>query len=197
MINWLGVLAVVLCFTTSLTLVISRNWRWSIGALAVQYIGVFLLVMTHWSIGMAVTKLLVGWMAGAVLGSSQMDRENEVEEEEQSWPAGRLFRLLASGIVLVAIFSLSMRTLTWLPGVGLASIWGGLTLIGMGLLQLGITAQPFRVILGLLTLLSGFEIIYAAIEFSLLVTGLLAVINLGLALIGVFWLNSSRMEINE
>ena len=196
MINWLGVLAVVLCFATSLTLIISRNWLWSIGALAVQYIAVFLLVTTHWSVGMAVTKLLVGWMAGAVLGSSQMDRENEVEEE-QSWPAGRLLRLLASGIVLVAIFSLSMKTLTWLPGVGLASIWGGLALIGMGLLQLGMTAQPFRVILGLLTLLSGFEIIYAAIEFSLLVTGLLAVINLGLALIGVFWLNSSRAEINE
>jgi hypothetical protein len=51
-----------------------------------------------------------------------------------------------------------------------------------------------RVIVGLLTVLSGFEIIYAAIESSVLVTGLLAGVNLGLALVGAYLLISPKME---
>ncbi len=63
---------------------------------------------------------------------------------------------------------------------------GSLLLAGMGLLQLGTSAQPFRVVLGLLTVLSGFEIIYAAVESSTLVAALLAAINLSLALTGAY-----------
>ena len=59
-------------------------------------------------------------------------------------------------------------------------------LIGMGLLQLGMTTQSFRVILGLLTTLSGFELLYAPLETSVLVAGLLVVINLGIALVGSY-----------
>ena len=40
--------------------------------------------------------------------------------------------------------------------------------------------------IGLLTFLSGFEILYAALENSVLVAGLLAAINLGLALVGAY-----------
>ena len=46
----------------------------------------------------------------------------------------------------------------------------------------------------LLTALAGFEIIYAAIETSVLVTGLLAGINLGLALVGAYLIISPTME---
>jgi hypothetical protein len=64
----------------------------------------------------------------------------------------------------------------------------------MGLLQLGMTTHPLRVVLGLLTLLSGFEILYAAVEVSVLVTGLLALINLGMALVGSYLVNVESME---
>jgi hypothetical protein len=64
----------------------------------------------------------------------------------------------------------------------------------MGLLQLGTSAQPFRVVLGLLTVLAGFEIIYAAVESSTLVAALLAAINLSLALTGAYLLNMSQLE---
>ena len=67
-------------------------------------------------------------------------------------------------------------------------------LIGMGLLHLGISAQPLRIILGLLTVLSGFEIIYAALESSLLVAALLAVVELGLSLTGAYILTSFEPE---
>jgi hypothetical protein len=56
------------------------------------------------------------------------------------------------------------------------------------------TAQPFRVILGLLTVLSGFEALYAALESSILVAAMLSVVNLGLALVGAYLLTVPKPE---
>jgi hypothetical protein len=48
--------------------------------------------------------------------------------------------------------------------------------------------------LGLLTVLSGFELVYAALETSILIAGLQAVITLGLALVGAYLLAVPLME---
>jgi hypothetical protein len=45
-----------------------------------------------------------------------------------------------------------------------------------------------------LTALAGFEILYAAVESSALVTALLAVVNLGLALAGAYFMNVNQEE---
>jgi hypothetical protein len=141
---------------------------------------------------MAAGKLVTGWMACAVLGMAQLNNI-PTQEIETSWPQGRLFRLFTSGIFIAATFALSLRASSWL-GLNLPIAWGSLLLVGMGLLQLGINAQPFRVILGLLTIMSGFEILYAAVESSTLVAALLSAVNLGLALTGAFFLNMPQEE---
>jgi hypothetical protein len=51
-----------------------------------------------------------------------------------------------------------------------------------------------RVILALLSVLGGFEILYAALEGSILVAALLAVVNLGLGLVGAFLLSAAVPE---
>jgi hypothetical protein len=66
--------------------------------------------------------------------------------------------------------------------------------MGLGMLHLGMTIQPFRVILGLLTVLSGFEALYAALESSILVAAMLATVNLGLALVGAYLLTARKAE---
>ena len=91
------------------------------------------------------------------------------------------------GMILVITFLGARGLQDWL-GLVLPAAWGGVFLIGMGLLLTGITVHPFRVVLGLLTFLSGFEVLYAAMESSSLVTGLLALVNLGLALAGAYFL---------
>jgi hypothetical protein len=84
-----------------------------------------------------------------------------------------------------------------LPGMGIPVAIGGILLTTMGLLQLGMTTQILRVILGLLTTLSGFEILYAAMEGSSLVAALLVVVNLGLGLVGAYLLTVSSEEQTE
>ena len=184
-LNWLMLLLATFAGTG---LLFSRDWRWSLGLLAIQYLSVFWMVQAHWPIPLAATKIVTGWMACAILGIAQL---NAKEESENTWLQGRLFHIFAAGMVLAATFALSLRVDTWL-GLSLPVAWGGLLLIGLGLLHLGITSDSFHVIIGLLTILAGFEILYAAVESSALVTALLAVINLGLALAGAYFMNVNQ-----
>ncbi|HVN53425.1 MAG TPA: hypothetical protein VMT46_03770 [Anaerolineaceae bacterium] len=189
----LSILAVVLLGITSLFLLVSRDWRWTIVALVLQYTGVTILVANHWPMGMALVKLVVGWMASVALGLTQSGQKQDLAEE-RSWPSSRLFRLLAGGLMMLIISTFASKGQGWLPGAASTQVWGSFILIGIGLLQLGMTAQPFRVVIGLLTVLSGFEVIYAVVESSVLVAGLLAAVNLGLALTGAYLLTSSAIE---
>jgi hypothetical protein len=187
-LNWI---ALFIAVVTSIGLLLHKNWRWGIGFLATQYISIFWLVQSHWPISMAAVKLVTGWMVCAVLGLALLN--NDLAETQGSGPQGRFFRLLTAGIIMAATYALSLRASIWL-GLSLPIAWGSLLLIGMGSLQLGISSQPFRVIVGLLTVLAGFEILYASVESSVLVAALLSVINLGLSLTGAFFLNMSTME---
>lgn len=190
--------AVLLVALTSIVLLVSSNWRWIILILAVQYVGVFILVALEWPIEMAAAKIVAGWMASAVMGVAVNEASSSApttwQVTEKFWPSGRLFRLLAAGLVVPMVLSLTPRLVEWMDGIGEIQALGASTLIGMGLLHLGLTAQPLRVVIGLLTILSGFEILLAAIEVSALVAGLLAAVNLGLALVGAYLLLAPSMQ---
>jgi hypothetical protein len=49
-------------------------------------------------------------------------------------------------------------------------------------------------LLGLLTVLSGFEIVYSAVETSTLVAGLLAGVTLGIAVVGAYLITALSEE---
>jgi hypothetical protein len=183
-----------LLLATSVGLLISRDWRLALGFLGVQYLGVFWLVSQHWPVSMAAIKLVTGWMAIATLGVTRLNIKELDEAEVQSWPEGRMFRGFTAGIVTVIVFTAAPGVDEIIPGIGMPVIFGSLILLGLGMLHLGMTLQPFRVILGLLTVLSGFEALYAALESSTLVAAMLSVVNLGLALVGSYLLSARRPE---
>jgi hypothetical protein len=175
-------------------LLISRDWRLELGLLGLQYIGVFWLTNQHWPISMAAIKVVTGWMAIATLGITRLNLKEKEEGGEQFWPQGRMFRIFAAGIITVLIATVVPRVEGIIPGIGVPVISGSLILMGLGLLHLGMTGQPFRVIIGLLTVLSGFETLYAALESSVLVAAMLSVVNMGLALVGAYLLTANRPE---
>jgi hypothetical protein len=153
-----------------------------------------ILVAQVWPVGLSAVKLLAGWMAAAVLGITRFSQPGELDEAHL--PSSRVFRILAAGLVLIFIFSVSPKVSDWIPQIPSEILLGGLILISMGLLQVGMTSQPFRVILGLLTVLSGFETLYAAVEVSVLVDGLLAAITLVLALVGSYLIGLPELEVD-
>jgi len=137
---------------------------------------------------------VAGWMSAAILGMTRSGLPGEAFAEENIWPRGLLFRLFAAATVVLIVAVVTPGVDTIMADAGFPVTNGGLLLIGMGLLHLGITARIMHVAIGLMTVLSGFEILYSTVEGSVLVAALLAVINLGLALVGAYLLIASSPQ---
>jgi hypothetical protein len=191
--------AVALLVITSVGLLLARDWRWSISFLSTQYFGMLILILqSGWPPGLAAVKVVAGWMSAAILGMTRsgLPREDRAERSNRpgAVPRGRLFRLFAAAIVILIVSSITPRVDVIMADAGFPVTSGSLLLVGMGLLQLGVASHILRVTIGLMTVISGFEILYATVESSLLVVGLLAVINLGLAFAGSYLLIASNAE---
>lgn len=189
----LSPLMVGLVLVTSITILTSRDWRVGIGALGLQYLGVFILVSVAWPVNLAVVKLIAGWIASSVLGITYIS-VGIVGDEKKIWPTERLFRLFAGFLIVLAVMSITPRVTDWVPNLSVYQAFAGLLLVGMGILHHALTENSFHALLSLLTVLAGFEILYAAVETSALVVGLLAVVNLGIALAGSYLLVAPEME---
>lgn len=187
-VEQIPLIAMVVLVITTLFLLLSQNWQLNILALALQFLAVFALTTLVWPFGLAAVKLVAGWMAGAVLGASQPDPAL-VEDPQAVGSATFIFRLLVAVLVWVLVLT-STPVISEIVPLPFPLITGAMLLIGMGLIHLGMTTRPLRVLLGLLTTLSGFELLYAAVENSVLVAGLLAVVTLGIALVGAYLLDA-------
>jgi hypothetical protein len=183
--------AVGLVAGTAAGLLLARDWRWSLGLLAGQYVGAAALAAQHWPLGMAAAKLVAGWMTAAAIGMTLSGLQQQGDEQDISWPQGRLFRAFMAGMVFILAFAIVPRIESVVAGVGTPVAAGATVLIGLGLLHLGSTSEISRNIFALLTILSGFEVLYAAVEGSILVAGLLVVITLGLGLAGAYLLSAA------
>ncbi len=200
----------LLVLFTALALLTFQDWRVSLGILSLQYIGVFILVAIQWPLMMSLTKLVAGWIAVAVLGMAMSSVVSASQISEQNAAPKNLFLritglsfsawvfcLVTALMIVLVVLTMAPATAAWIPGIRFEQVLGALILLGLGLLHLGLTANPLRVVIALLTTLSGFEIIYATVEKSTLVAGLLAGVNLGLALIGAYLLSAPSIEVES
>ncbi|MEA2008111.1 MAG: hypothetical protein U9O54_03240 [Chloroflexota bacterium] len=190
-------LSVGLVFLTALSLLLFENWRWNVGALTLQYLSVFVLVAMSSSTEIAVVKLVAGWMSVAILGMALVDYSDETEQKDTLNMPGKLFRGLTAVLVGLVVISFLSKALTLFVGAAPQQILGGLFLLGLGLLHISLSASPIRVVIGLLTITAGFGILYASVEESIFVTTLLAIVNLGIAFVGAYFLSVSSMEVIE
>lgn len=188
-LSWVVIILIV---TTSVGLLLARDWRWLIIWLSIQYVGMFILTVQNWPLGMASVKVVAGWMGAAILGMTRSGLPQEdIKEITSILPRGRLFRLFAAGMVGLIVAAGTPRVDSIMADAGFAITAGSLLMIGMGLLHISVTDHILRVTIGLMTIFSGFESLYATVEGSILVAALLAVINLGLALVGAYLLIAS------
>ncbi|HEY9078216.1 MAG TPA: hypothetical protein VIO61_16900 [Anaerolineaceae bacterium] len=182
-------LALPLILATSISLLLARDWKWNAVAYSLQCLGSFWLILPSLPIGLAAVELVVGWVAGVVLISAQSRRE----EAEAPFLSMQVFRGVAAGMGAILVVSILPGIAAVLP-VRIDILGGGLLLIVMGLLMMGMGRIIVRTFFGLLTLVTGFNVIYAALESSLLVIGLRVSITLGLAFVGVYLTLSGPAE---
>lgn len=183
-------IAIPLVMVTTLTMLWQLKRRWVFGMLVLQYLVVLVMVLQEWSAGLAIIKLIVGCVAAAILTSGLDDASTMNGQPDR---AGQVFRSIAAAFFWVIIFFSVPALQNWLR-ISSETISVAFILIGIGLLQLGMTSQPVYVAIGLLTFLSGFEVLYSALEESVLLAGLLAVVNLGIALAGAYLSGMASQE---
>lgn len=192
-ISWIAVGAILLASAAQL---VSRDWRVSLGALGLLYLAGFWLVIQRLSFVTGAAKLVTGWMVVAVLGMTRLSLPAASDEEDAAPPSLRWFRLALIAVIAFVAASITGRVEASIPGLGLQLVAGSLLLIGGGVIHLGVASNVLETILGLLTMLAGFEMIYAAVEGSILVAGLLAIVNLGLGLAGSYLLVAGTVSVD-
>ena len=191
-------LAVILVSLTSLGSLLVSDWRITIGFLAVQYTAVFLLIGLEWPLALAITTLIAGWLSGAILGMAVVNLPRSSHSAGSlpisSQRLNPLFNFLAAMLIYLMIVSLAPQIQKWLPLLSLEQSLAALTLLGLGMLRLALDSSPLSTAAALLSVLSGFEVIYATLSSAQFAVGALAVITLLIALAGAYLLLAPMME---
>lgn len=166
-------------------LILLEDRRVSLALLAGMYLFAALLAALTQPVLLAAARLGAGLMACAILWVTlnSLGWWRSQPAGEGALPSGLAFRAITTLMVFLAAVGLGLRAGGPLEVVPAERALGALLLIALGLLHLGISEDPFRVGLGLLTALAGFELGYSALEPSLAVGALLASVHLGLALV--------------
>jgi hypothetical protein len=190
MLNNLAIIAVLILIVSTTVLIVLNQWRWLSIAWVFQVFCVFWLTSLSWSIIESAVKLIGGWIAIAIVSSAHPD--SILEKDEVSVIPGFGFRFLSAGMIWLLVFSIAPVIQNFIPA-RIEIIWGGTLLFCSGLLQAGLSKNLVRTIIGVITFISGFEVLYASVESSVLVSGLLAFLNIGLAWLLVYF-HTNPME---
>jgi hypothetical protein len=188
----LGATALLGLLITASILVITNDWRLSLLALATQYLLAALLLaqIVIWQV--VGVKIIVGLLVIGIFvitgGQVNFGRSPDAEDALEAprarfeFPTNAPFRLVACAMIIVVAWTVGNHENFTLPGLPLGLNIASYLLLALGLLNLGLTEEPMNAGMGLLTGLTGFEMLYAGVEQSLAVMGLLAAVNFGVAL---------------
>jgi len=180
-------------------IVVVVDWRASIFALACVVVFAGLLYSRVLPPQVAGVKLIVGLLICVQLFVTARqihgtDRAPTPADEPQTGstdqppaprfaiPTGLPFRIIAALMVVVVSWQVSTTpefALTAVPSDVTVTAFG---LVGLGLLGLGLTEEPLKSGMFLITMITGFEMYYAAVEPALAVIALLAVMDFAIAL---------------
>ena len=181
--NYMFVPMILLFITGSALALLKPNIRSTL-ILAVQYISVSWLAFASLPIAGVSAKLVTGILVCVILylGIRQIG-DVPLPGDDQLLSANLSFRVVALLLVTVASVTVASSNLFAQFGISMEANVGASFLIASSLLNLGLGSDQLRNGIGLLTLISGGELIYGFIEPSLALIALLAMVHLGLVLV--------------
>ena len=177
----MNLIPLLLVAATATALVVVERPGIRIGILAIQYSSVAWLTSLALPPQVAAVKLVAGLIACGILALTVA--KSRPAAESASGIAGRAFRAIAGILIMAAALGIGQSNWMRVPDIQPEAIMAAALLMSMGLLQLGLFRNPLRVSIGIITLLSGFEIAYSVIEPALAILALLASVHIGLAIV--------------
>jgi hypothetical protein len=185
LLNYLaGTPALVGPIVAALVIFLTADWRLALGALFAQYVLVGLALTRYIQPEVALVKVLVGVVVVLILYLTARRVQDIMRaltgdgdpprfpSFQTSWRGGalgiplRFLCVLLVGLALVRLFQDYQPTVVPFD-IALVACWLG----GMGMIGLILGGDPLRVSLALLTILTGFDLVYAAFEPSLAIAG--------------------------
>ena len=167
------------------------DWRLLVLAFGAQAVFTGLLYSQNLPPQVAGIKMLIGLLIAVQMFATGRQIESNREPKhvaEPGPPPGRRittglpFRIVVAVMVMVISWQLSLAPNFVLPDVSPTVSLAVVGLVAMGLLGLGLTEEPFKAGMLLITVLTGFELYYSAVEPALAVIALLAAMNFAIAL---------------
>jgi len=165
-------------------MLIVSDWRMRIAGLASLYFVGFIVILQIWPVALASVKLISGWMGIALLSTSMLNSMHQVNDHR--FTSEIIFRFLMTALIWIVVAAIAPSINEWLP-IPYTNLYIGVSLMGSGLIFMSLTEDLFEIILGLLTILTGFDIIYSSLEGSALVTGIYAFIIILICLLGGYF----------
>jgi len=200
-----GIPAALTIAATAGVVFVIRDWRYSLLALAIQYLVAGFLFVDVLVPHLAFTKVLVGIFLCIILyisarqvnwGQLPVDvSEDEVvnTQEDRMLRLGPYrtsteipFRIFLLLMIVLATWSFAQTRAYQLPSVPDYFNIAIYVLGALGLFTVSLTSEPLKAGMGMLMFFSGFELFYAGIDQSLAVLAFLAVANVCLALVTAY-----------
>lgn len=204
-----GVPAMAGLVLTALIMFLTSDWRLSLTALLVQYVFVGLALTRFIQTEVALVKILVGVLAVSILYLTARRIQEEAGSQQTvetsprllglsiRWGAGPLglpLRLLA--VVLLTLGLVQLFTGYRFPlapaDISFVVFWMG----GMGIMGLILSGDPLRVAAAMLTILAGFDLVFAALEPSLTIAGFWGALTLMAALAFSYLATAHALNVN-
>jgi hydrogenase-4 membrane subunit HyfE len=194
----IDIVAVTLIAFIALAILLSTEWRLSIGLLAAQYIAISILIGGTWPFLLSVTVVIAGWLGCAVLGMAMLNRADvspqAIREADGEPRINLVLNLLAASLIFLFVISFAGQVNQWIPAMDNRQSAIAFFLICLGLFRLSTNRRSLPTSIALLTVLSGFEILFARLTSSYLSAGLLAGVTLFLSLAGSYLILAPSME---
>lgn len=177
-------LPVVVLFVTGSALALMKPQPKSMLILAVQYIAVSWLASTSLPAAGVAAKLLTGLLVCVIMYLAiRQIGDKSLQGDGQLLSANLPFRTIALLLVTVASVSIARSNSFAQFDIRIEASVGASFLVASSLLNLGLGTDLLRIGIGLLTLVSGAELVYGFIEPSLALIALLAMVHLGIVLV--------------
>jgi hypothetical protein len=181
--NWFNIFPLALIFIGCITFLISKRIVMVLVSVGMITFMEFLIGIQFNSFSSALIRLLANLATVSAIYLSVYRIKNYTNTLSRN---SSIFRIIAFLILVVFSIIIGIKISSYLQ-VPLEIIDGGILVLFCGILQLGISTMPLKVILSLVLFFSGFMTIYTFIEISILVNGLMAVIILLLGGLGTYF----------
>ena len=170
------------------------EWRLAMFSMLTQYLFLSLLLNTELPGGLAMVKLVAGYMGCLILywTARQVELALQTIPDGRAWfvtnraiyPMGLPFRILTLLFVILVLMPLPeyLSFIAFPPAFLVPSLW----LVTMGLLTIILTRDPLKTGMGLLTFQNGIELLYSLVDPGVVVIGLLGICTILVGLVASY-----------